>query len=118
MCRLMIAINDNFSHLQEEKKERIRSIVCGDSCGGSCKDIYSDKTSSKFENKKPPQPKGIYKIINDEGLQIFGRIENMSCSKLFIWNEVNENFYIIKFDDVVSMRPIKKYPNWIYAPSK
>lgn len=34
MCILMEAINNDFSHLDEEKKERIRSIVCGGSCGG------------------------------------------------------------------------------------
>ena len=42
-CRLMRVIDKEFLELDYYDKERIKSIVCGASCGGKCCDEYLTK---------------------------------------------------------------------------
>ena len=115
MCRLMKVIDSEFSHLEFEDKERIKSIVCGKSCQGSCKAEYQDNVDDdkvKRSSTYPIQPKGIYKITDNNYVKFYGTIENLTCSKLFVWNSVLELFYIIKMSDIEDLRPVKKYPDY------
>lgn len=58
------------------------------------------------------QPKGIYRVESNEYIY-HGCIENMTYSKIFIWNEITEELIILGFEDICKMVPVKDYPKWM-----
>ena len=47
MCKFMRIIEANFGFLPHERLERIKSTVCGVTCGGNCKEEYIEKINIK-----------------------------------------------------------------------